>query len=328
MALNRDTEIAKIRIVASYFHGRFRIWASYYASAFIALVILLATLFFGEKITWEFYTATGAFLLLIFGYLFASVKRDYDASLGKVQEMIDLVNKGELLAGLKELRKWKKEKEEFHKKPLLVILVVLFLLIAFVITGYTWGYTSGYTSGLNDGRTSVIEKIAHHESVLLSLSSNDIMTQIRQNFSEKLNYTELLAWESTRLTYTKEPIKNRTTNPVEILKRGIGKCGEFSIVYVSICLANDIPARLVTGAVVDHAWAEVNPLKDGRTWIHVEPTDSCVRIQKGEKSIYDSPATVNNPSLYKNKNFQMVLSFEVIEEGQVLIIDRTSFYKS
>ena len=207
------------------------------------------------------------------------------------------------------------------RKSFVVLLIVFFLLVACLITGYTWGYFSG----LKNGRTSVIGKIAYAEGVLLNLSSSDILTELRHKFPEKLNYTELLTWESTRLNYTQKPIENRTTDPIEILKRGLGKCGEFSIVYVSICLANDIPARLVTDLVIDHMWAEANPSKDGRTWVHVEPTDSCVRIQKG-RSIYDTPTTVDNPSYYAKKNFEMVFSFQVSEERQVQIVDITSFY--
>lgn len=214
------------------------------------------------------------------------------------------------------------------RKLVLSSLVIFIFLIAFFGVGYILGFGNGFNDGFNNGRTAIIAKVAHHESVSLNLSSSDVILELKQMFPEKLNYTQLLAWESSRLNYIEGTIENRHTNPIEILEDGLGRCGEFSILYVSICLANDIPARLVTGLVVDHAWAEVNPSKDNKTWIHVEPTDSCVRIQKGEKSIYDNPATVNNPSLYKAKNFQMVFAFQVTVERQVIIIDRTSFYTS
>lgn len=202
------------------------------------------------------------------------------------------------------------------------VMIKVIMLISLVLTAFFIGFCFGHFRGRND----VISKIAHHEDVSLELSSSEILTQLKQDFPEKLNYTQLLVWESTKLNYT---LKRRIyTNPIDIKNYGRGACGEFSILYVAVCLANNIPARLVTDLVVDHVWAEVNPLKDGKTWIHVEPTDSCVRIQKAEKSIYDTPATANNPSLYSQKNFQMVFAFQVTEERQVLIIDRTSFYKS
>ena len=209
----------------------------------------------------------------------------------------------------------------FCSKKMIAVSLSLFSLLSIVVA-----FPVGFLYGYESGRQNIIHAISHHREVLLNLSSPEIQTQLKQLFPRKLNYTELLLWESERLNYTTKQIE-RHTNPLDILDYGLGKCGEFSILYVAICLANDIPARLVTGVTVDHAWAEVNPSKDGITWIHVEPTDSCVRIQHG-KSIYDEPATVNNPSLYRNKNFQIVLAFQITENREVIIIDRTSYYTS
>lgn len=214
-------------------------------------------------------------------------------------------NKSEILSKLSSLK-------------VKVILVIFILLVASLIGCYF-----GYILGRND----VISKIKRHIGISLELSSNEVLTQLKGDFPERLNYTQLLEWESNRLNYTRGNII-RYTNPIDILNYGLGRCGEYSILYVAICLANDIPARLVIDAIVDHVWAEVNPSKDNKTWLHVEVTDSCVRIQKGEKSIYDTPATADNPSLYEGKDFQLVLAFQVAEEREVLIIDRTSFYPS
>ena len=214
------------------------------------------------------------------------------------------------------------EKSKFFNQKRVTAIFLSLLIVAAFLVGFLVGFLYGYESGRQD----IIHIISHHREVLLNLSSPEIQTQLKQLFPRKLNYTELLLWESKRLNYTTKQIE-RHTNPLDILDYGLGKCGEFSILYVAICLANDIPARLVTGVTVDHAWAEVNPSKDGVTWIHVEPTDSCVRIQHG-KSIYDEPATVNNPSLYRNKNFQIVLAFQITENREVIIIDRTSYYTS
>jgi len=317
VTLNRDTEIAKVQIIADYFHGQFTVWASYYTGAFIIVIVFLATLFFEGKLNWSYYTAGAVFSLLIFGFLFASAKRNYDASLDGVQKMIGLVEKGEPLPALPELKKWKGKKPQylFKSKSLLILISIVLLLIASFISGYIWAYNSAQ----DEGRTLIIEKIAHHESVVLNLSSANVLTQLRGMFPKKLNYTDLLLWGSTKLTYTKEPIENRTTNPIEILNRGVGRCGEFSIVYVSICLANNIPARLVIDAVVDHVWAEVNPSEDNKAWIHVDPTQSMVN----KKPI------VNDPLMYVrdwHSGLKMVLAFQIAAESQVLIIDRTSYY--
>lgn len=147
-------------------------------------------------------------------------------------------------------------------------------------------------------------------------------------FPQKLNYTDLLYWESRRLNYTENRIWH--ADPIEILNYGKGACGEFSILYISICLANDIPARLVITAylipnVVDHSWAEVNPLKDGKTWIHVEVTDACYSI-KTTGSL--NPLTINNTSYYKNQHYRMLFAYQLDADRNVTITDRTAVYSS
>ena len=141
------------------------------------------------------------------------------------------------------------EKSKFSSRKMIAVFLSLLLIVVAFLVGFLYSYEGG--------RQDIIHAISHHREVLLNLSSPEIQTQLKQLFSRKLNYTELLLWESERLNYTTKQIE-RHTNPLDILDYGLGKCGEFSILYVAICLANDIPARLVTGVTVDHAWAEVN----------------------------------------------------------------------
>ncbi len=56
-----------------------------------------------------------------------------------------------------------------------------------------------------------------------------------------------------------------------------GVCGEFSDLFVALCRANDIPARVICGYVVTqrtitslHAWAEVYTQQYG--WVRIDPT--------------------------------------------------------
>jgi hypothetical protein len=214
------------------------------------------------------------------------------------------------------------------KKLTKLVLLSATALILMIAT-FSAGYIIGSNYAFSIGRTEVTAKIRYHENVALNLSSNDVIAKLKQMFTKKLNYTQLLTWESARLNYTEGAIE-RHTDPIAILDYGLGRCGEFSILYASICLANGIPARLVTDAVVDHVWTEVNPSIDGKTWIHVDPTQSCVRILSGE-SIYREPATVNNTSFYVEEwhsDFQMVIAFQVTAQRQVLVVDRTSVYVS
>jgi hypothetical protein len=74
--------------------------------------------------------------------------------------------------------------------------------------------------------------------------------------------------------------------------------------------------------VVDHEWAEIDPSKDDKTWIHVEPTDACALIQKGQ----DINGTVNNVLYYKTSHYRMVLAFRITEDRHIIIVDRTNVY--
>jgi len=78
--------------------------------------------------------------------------------------------------------------------------------------------------------------------------------------------------------------------------------------------------------VVDHAWAEVNPSNDGKTWIHVEVSDSCKGIKNGRDVNDLIGLKINNFSCYHGRNYKMVLAFQVTEDRQVIIVDRTSAY--
>lgn len=218
-----------------------------------------------------------------------------------------------------------KTEEGTAKKGLnkLKILSTALLLVSVLLATFLIGYKVGY----DDGQVFVAGHIRHNGSVVANLSSPEVQSQLKEYFPEKLNYTELFIWQSTRMEYTQD--REMHTDPLEILEYKKGACGEFSIVYVAICLANDIPARLlVTGYVipcsVDHTWAEVNPLKDGETWIHVEPTDCAFGIQQG-KSV-DELTGYNNPLMHQDKGFKLVLAFEPTQDGEVIIRDRTETY--
>jgi len=203
-----------------------------------------------------------------------------------------------------------------------------FVIVLILVIGVA-GVFSGWMCGFNDGKKDVVSNIVSYENIMLNLSSPKTLSDIKHYFTSRLNYTELLVWESSRLNYTTR--REVHTGPIEILNYGRGGCGELSILYVSICLANDIPARLVVPepfipGVIDHAWAEVNPSKDNQKWIHVEVTDSCVRIQQGG-SIYGNPPTVDNPLLYRHREYPMVLAFQITDQREILIVDRTSVYR-
>lgn len=96
-----------------------------------------------------------------------------------------------------------------------------------------------------------------------------------------LNWRQLLDWEHRHLKYTKGELpKPRAELPVDIIMQAGGRCGEFSLLYNGLLLANAYETRLVIDCSTlqdkskkvagDHVWVEV--LIEG-TWMHVDPTE-------------------------------------------------------
>jgi hypothetical protein len=135
-------------------------------------------------------------------------------------------------------------------------------------------------------------QINQYIGIMKNLNQTETKSKLRALFDRNYNFTELLVWEHERLTYVEE--RKIRQDPFEILEYGKGKCEEFSILYVALCLAHGYQARLVFDIYGDHAWAEV---KIQGNWTHVDPK---------EKKIDD-------PYMYQrdwHKELKLVLAFE------------------
>ena len=96
------------------------------------------------------------------------------------------------------------------------------------------------------------------------------LSVLRKLFERTYTLQELLDWLHVKLQWSKGEIA-RYSNPLEILKYGKGRCGEYSILYTSLCLAHDYRARIVLD-MTDHVWTEVwNPTQ--KRWIHIDPSE-------------------------------------------------------
>jgi len=111
--------------------------------------------------------------------------------------------------------------------------------------------------------------------IMNNLNSPDRKAIIRGNLTSSYNFTGLFIWEHSYVKWV--PMNQtfpRSSDPVEILTNGKGRCGEFSILYVSACLSLGYEARLLAAVRPDyselHNFAEV---KLNNSWIHVDPTD-------------------------------------------------------
>lgn len=212
--------------------------------------------------------------------------------------------------------------------------VIVLFLIGFLLAGMLYYFTKpSYPPVVNIYKWRYKQMSELDNKKLLI----DFTRTVMRDSIEGLNYSELLEWQHKYMVYpndsykimweTKVELEGRLEEPIKILGSGfkvyvpedqglkaMGRCGEFSLVYTGLCLANDIPVRLISDCSIetdnrstgDHVWTEV--WVDGR-WLHVDPTEN----------------KVNQPYLYRDgwdKNVNLVYAID--ETG---IVDVTESYK-
>jgi len=117
---------------------------------------------------------------------------------------------------------------------------------------------------------------SYYFGIMENLNNPSTKEAIRNNMTYAYNFTELLEWEHSYVKWV--PIGEtfeRNTDPEKILASGKGRCGEFSILYLSACLSLGYEARLLVSIKPYiywelHNWVEV---KVNDSWIPVDPTD-------------------------------------------------------
>jgi hypothetical protein len=186
--------------------------------------------------------------------------------------------------------------------------------------------------GFYSGQTDSWDLISATEENLRDLHSNTTQTKLQEWLpNNQMNFTDGLIWESNLLEYTQD--RPDYEDVIQVLNNGKGACGEFVWVFAAFCIANDIPVRVVTVGyfnpnVVDHSWAQVNPSNDGRTWIHVEVTDTCAGLKNGKTINEFWNVTINNNAYYRNRHYKMVLAYELNQNEEIVITDVTATFSS
>ena len=94
---------------------------------------------------------------------------------------------------------------------------------------------------------------------------------------------------------------------VKALRGKKGDCTEFSDLFVALCRANNIHARIIEGYTTDyentpnHIWAEVYTIKYG--WIRFDPTPGNSSSFEINKNRYIQLSNVRNDSVLTNGHF-------------------------
>jgi transglutaminase-like putative cysteine protease len=111
-------------------------------------------------------------------------------------------------------------------------------------------------------------------NVMSNLNSSQTKTKMAALLNPSFNQTDLFAWEGSTLTFANDP-SGSFEDPFQILDSGDGICLQWSIVYVSACLALGYQSRLVVAVDTSswtfiHVWAE-DYCKG--SWVPVDPSD-------------------------------------------------------
>ncbi len=114
------------------------------------------------------------------------------------------------------------------------------------------------------------ESIAKYCELSQKLHDPGLLGELKSLFDRRYTLPELLEWMHDRLKFDKGSIE-RHNDPLDILAYGRGRCGEFSILFASLCLAHGYRARLILD-MSDHVWTEVWDTSQER-WIHIDPSE-------------------------------------------------------
>jgi hypothetical protein len=145
--------------------------------------------------------------------------------------------------------------------PFLAILSVVCVLLFFVALNFSPFFV-----------------LRNRAEIMRNLNSDETKASLRNMFDRDYNFTELYQWEHSKVRFAANEDFERSTDPLRILQVGKGRCGEFSVLYVALCLSHGYESRFVVAVDMkywvlwfpQHEWAEVK-LND--QWVHVDPSD-------------------------------------------------------
>jgi Transglutaminase-like superfamily len=157
----------------------------------------------------------------------------------------------------------------------LVVASALIAVAAITVIAYLWYPTTNTVSNDTSGPTGFKIFTDHYLTIMKNLSSTETKTKIVAQLNPKYNQTDLFTWEHGRLTFVQDTA-GFFEDPTQILNSGKGICVQWSILYVSACLALNHPSRLAVAVDTStwhfiHTWAE--DYFNG-SWVHVDPSDS------------------------------------------------------
>ena len=167
-----------------------------------------------------------------------------------------------------------------NKLQRLIVTISIVLIIVIVLASAYFWYPAQKNTSANSGANSANADPAfaaftnQYLGIMKNLNSSQTKTEMLTLLNPGYNQTDLFSWEGSKLIFATDPTGS-FVNPFQILDRGEGVCLQWSIVYVSACLALGYQSRLCVAVDTEswswiHVWAE--DYYKG-TWVPVDPSD-------------------------------------------------------
>jgi transglutaminase-like putative cysteine protease len=177
------------------------------------------------------------------------------------------------------VRKPRPAKRHRQTRRWIIVVSVALIIVTLLTAAYFW-YPALNKAPVNNEATPTNSDTAftaftnQYLDIMKSLNSSQTKAEMTPLLSPSYNQTDLFSWEQSKLTFASDP-SGSFVNPIQILNSGDGICLQWSIVYVSACLALGYESRLVVAADTEswtyiHVWAE-NYYRG--TWVPVDPSD-------------------------------------------------------
>jgi len=138
------------------------------------------------------------------------------------------------------------------------------------------------------------------ENAMKTLMQPQQLSAVRDSISayfgsSNSTYTlqELFQWQNAHLKYANSfPFSYffyRPNDPIGLLKAGIGRCGEFSVLFTAACIAEGYVARIALVIKSDYSTSahEFCEVKINGTWTQVDSSCYTVRLVVNDTSVYE-----------------------------------------
>ena len=175
-----------------------------------------------------------------------------------------------------------------------LLLIVTLLTVAYIVYPQNNKGNKDSNSAINNPAFTTFTQ--HYLALMKTLNSTQTKTAMAAQLNSNYNQTDLFTWQQTKMVFAQDTT-GWLEDPIKILNSGNGICVQWSIVYVSACLALGYQSRIVVAADTTnwnfiHTWAE--DYYKG-TWVHVDPSDK----------------VWNNPSHYKSWDWGKYIGSDV-----------------